>query len=263
MTRLFNLASVASALLLALPVAATAAPGPERVEHRAKGDVIWATPVAFTIDTGSAFKTFLIPPGAEFTDQLYPGEQVDVGWIYEPAGSSHAAVREATRTTRMKPAAPAPEEMVTGRVAFITPQDLALETDHGIELMALAPNSTLSDRLAQGEYVQVWYRVEPETGHWVVNRAAPGKAATAREVTMSATTPRTHSVTGEIEWVTPDRVVLATNHGLETFVIRHPSKIRDLGTGDDVRVTYRVVNATGTRTVARLMAASTVQPHAS
>jgi hypothetical protein len=240
MTKHLRLVSVASAFLLALPLAATAAPVREQPRQVTQGYVIWASPVSFAVDTGSAFKTFLIPPGAEFTDQLFPGEKVKVGWVY------------AERTPEA--ARPAHEQSVTGHVAFITPDDLALETAQDIDLFALTPHSTLPARVAEGDYVQVFYRVEPETGHKIVNRVAtqPAHVATAcvaprQGTARSARMQRQRAVNGEIEWVTPDRLVLATNHGLEDFTVLHPSRVRDLGTGDFVRVTYRVEGAHGPR----------------
>jgi hypothetical protein len=248
MTKLRSLALAFSTILLALPVMASGRPGPEVTTHAVAGDVVWATPVAFTIDTGRSFRSFLIPPGVGLSGELAPGEQVRVGWVYEPTGSAHAVVRETAPVRVAARAAVVPEESVTGTIAFITPQDLALETDYGIKLMALAPDSTLSDRLAEGEYVRVWYRVEPETGNRIIHRAAvtlpSGVRAVAR--TVASTQPeRPRSVAGEIEWETPDRLVLDTDHGLEEFLVRHPSRISDLGRGDYVRVTYRPARNSG------------------
>ncbi|MGE5235331.1 MAG: hypothetical protein ACM3O7_03145 [Acidobacteriota bacterium] len=261
MTKRSRLMSAASAFLLTLPLGAAAAPLRQQPEQHARGYVIWATPVSFAIDTGTTFRTFLIPPGAEFTDQLFPGAKVSVGWVYEPQGKGRATVevvksaRTARPTSHLADAArPAREEQMIGTVAFITPDDLALENPQGIELFALTPHWKLPDRLAEGDYVQLFYRVEPTTGNKIINRvtASSANAATARMVTTRARVPvarmmRPHSAKGEIAFATPDRLVLATSHGLEDFTILHSSRLRDLGVGDYVRLTYRRLPAHGPR----------------
>lgn len=259
MRRASVVSPIVVAFLLALPLPALAGQPQSQAEHSVTGTVVYVGPVAFALDTGTKVETFRIPPGAAWGEQLVPNAEVTLTWKAVP-------VREGRAVVRLEPAATRSANSrvtgtVEGRIDFIDPAEMAVETERGVETFALQPGSSIPAGLVAGDDVRVTYTTAPATVVGAARAAAldsvharqtmtcAGCGASHARASMAMRHQSLKSVTGEVAFATPDLIVLQTDRGLEDFAVGRGSRLHGVFPGDDVRVRYRTAGTAARRAV--------------
>ncbi len=250
MRRLLAAASVMFAMLLVLPAVALAGQAPRDTVRSVTGDIVYVSPAAFAVDTGSKIETFRIAPGSDLASHLVPTERVEVAWTMVPETGERAVVHIAEKPARWATMSTEPEGTVTGHVAFLSPMSLGVESANGVDVFLFDKASVRPSDVGPGDDVQVKYRIEPETGRRVVaevratsprgdDHAMKDMGTVAHHrgmVKAKADLASCNTVEGRIALVTPDRLYLEANGRLDEFMLNDPSRLADVAPGDAVRV---------------------------